>query len=81
MDEFFKDNFNNCINFLKNKMNTNENYQLIEKKRKIYYFSKFSLDVDEFFLIYQTIKGIKENVFKNILDCLKYCAKGKLKFL
>jgi len=76
MDEFFKDNFKNCINYLKNKINVSENYQLIEKKRKIYYFSKFSLNVDEFFQIYQTIKKIKESVFKNMLDCFKFCAKG-----
>lgn len=76
MDEFLKHNFKNCFNFLKNKMNVNENYQLIEKKRKIYYFSKFSLDVDEFFLIYQTVKKVKENVFRNMLDCLRFCAKG-----
>jgi len=76
MDQFFKNNLKNCFNYFKNKMNVSENYQLIEKKRKIFYFSKFSIDIDEFFLIYQTVKEVKENVFKNMLDCLKYCAKG-----
>jgi hypothetical protein len=69
------DKIKSCYNFIKEKMRTNENCHFIEKKRKIYYFSKFSLDVDEFYLIFQTVKRIKENVFKNILDCLKYCAK------
>lgn len=76
MDEFLKDNFKNCLNFIKNKIHASENYQLVEKKRKIFYFSKFSLDIDEFLFIYQTVKKLKEAVFKNMLECLKFCAKG-----
>ena len=80
MEDFLKDNITNCINFLKNKITVSENYQLVEKKRKIYYFSKFSFDIDEFFLIYQTIKRIKENIFKNMLECIQFCAKGKFNY-
>lgn len=76
MDEFIKDNFKNCINFIKSKINISENYQLIEKKRKVFYFSKFSLDINDFFHIYETIKRVKEAVFKNMLDYLKICANG-----
>ena len=81
MDDFLKDKINYCYNFIKSNVSTNENCQLIEKKRKIYYFSKFSLDVDEFYLIFQTVKKIKENVFKNNLECLKYCARCNIIFL
>ena len=59
-------------------MNNGENYQLVETKRKIYYFSKFSLELNELIEIHQMIKTIKENIFKNLLDALKYCAKGKI---
>ncbi len=78
MDGFIKDIFKNCINFINNKINISENYQLVEKKRKVYYFSKFSFNVDEFFQIYQTVKKVKENVFKNMIEYLKFCAKGNL---
>lgn len=77
MENFFKEKLNTCVNYLKNKITPTENYQLIETKRKIYYFSKFSLDIDEFLQIYNMIKKIKENVFKKLLETIKYCIKGK----
>lgn len=71
----------NCYNFLKGKIKigSNENCHLIEKKRKIYYFSNFSLDIDEFYFISKEIKQVKENVFKNSLECLKYTVNSKEK--
>jgi len=78
MEQFFKDKLNTCVNFLKNRITTNENYQLVETKRKIFYFSKFSLDIDDFYQIYLFVKQLKENIFRNLLDTMKYCAKGKI---
>jgi hypothetical protein len=77
MEQFFKDKISTCVNYIKNKINVDENYQIIEKKRKIFYFSKFSLDLNEFYQIYTFVKTIKENLFKNLLDTMKYCSKGK----
>jgi cystathionine beta-lyase family protein involved in aluminum resistance len=65
------------MNFFKNKMTSDEKYQLIETQRKIYYFSKFSLDLNEFIEIFTMVKTVKENIFKNLLDAIKYCTKGK----
>ena len=78
MEQFLKDKLNTCVNYLKNKLNTSENYHLVETKRKIYYFSKFSLELNEFMEIYSMVKLVKENIFKNLLDTLKYCTKGKI---
>ncbi len=80
MEKFFKDKFNTCVNFIKNKINTEESYHLIETKRNIYYFSKFSLDIEEFLEIHKMVKTLKENIFKNMLDTTKYCVKGKIVF-
>ncbi len=80
MEQFFKEKLNTCVNFFKNKINDCENYRLVETKRKIYYYSKFSLEINEFVEIYTMVKTIKENIFKNLLDALKYCAKGKIIF-
>ena len=76
MEQFFKDKLVTCVNFLKNKITVDENYQLIETKRKIYYFSKFTLEISEFLQTFNMVKQIKENIFRNLLDAIKYCAKG-----
>ena len=80
-----KGKFNSYFNYVKNKFNNNdiaanvdkENYQIIERKRKIFYFSKFTLDLNEIYTIYETIRNIKENILKNLLDSIKYCGTGK----
>ena len=75
--ESFKEKFSTCLNYFKKKISQDENYQLVETQRKIYYFSRFSLDVDEFMKIYELTRKVKENVFKSLLDTMKYCCKGK----
>jgi hypothetical protein len=77
MDKYLTDKISNCLNYFKGKININQKYELIENKKKTYYFSKFSLNMEEFFLIFQTVKQIKENIFKNILENLKYLTKRK----
>jgi hypothetical protein len=77
MEQFFKDKLNTCVNYIKNKINNDEAYQLVETKRKIYYFSKFTFDIDEFLEIHTMVKTIKENMFRNLLEPIKYCVKGK----
>jgi hypothetical protein len=78
MEKFFIEKINTCVNYIKDKINHNESYQLVETKRKIYYFSKFSLNIEEFLQIHKMVKTLKENIFKNMLDTLKYCIKGKI---
>lgn len=77
MERFFKEKLNTCVNFFRNTMNVDESYQLVETKRKIYYFSKFSLEIEQFLQIHRMVKTLKENIFKNMLDTMKYCVKGK----
>jgi len=77
MEQFIKDKLNTCVNYIKNKITNEENYQLIESKRKIYYFSKFSFDKAEFFEIYKMTKTHKESIFKNLIETFKYCINGK----
>ncbi len=81
MESFFREKISYCFSAFKNKVVTKENYQLIEKKRKIYYFSKFSLDIEEFLKIYNMIRTIKENVSKNVLSNIKICIEGNLIYL
>ena len=79
-NKFLKDKFSSYYNFFKNKFNSNDdkdNIQLIERNRKILYFSKFTLDIDEIHSIYNTTRSIKENILKNMIDSIKYCGKGK----
>jgi hypothetical protein len=74
----------NCYKYLQNKIQISSNlqtdsndYKLIERKRKIFYFSKFSLDINELVLIFRTIRTIKENILKNLIDSIKFCSRGK----
>jgi len=78
MEKFLKDKFYYYFNTYKNNSNGKENFQLVEKKRKIYYFSKFSLDIDEFIIIYEMIKNIKENVSRNLFENIKICIQGMI---
>jgi hypothetical protein len=84
-NKMIKDKFSSYFNFFKNKFHPKEsnsplkehdNVKLVERKRKIFYFSKFTLDIYEILFIYQTIRSIKENVLKHMIDSIKYCAKG-----
>jgi hypothetical protein len=77
MDNYITDKISNCLNYFKEKVDINQKYELIENKKKIYYFSKYSINIEEFCLIFQTVKQIKENIFKNILENLKFLTKSK----
>jgi len=78
MENFFKEKINRCVNYFKNDINSSENYKLVETKRKIFYYSKFSLETIEFYEIYSMVKSVKENVFKNLLDSIKYSTQGNI---
>ena len=39
-------------------------FSFVEKEKNIFYFSKFSMDIYEFFMIHEFIKKLKENIFK-----------------
>jgi hypothetical protein len=89
-NKYIKEQFNSYYNYFKNKFQHNgampsnsdkENFQLVERKRKIFYFSKFTLDINEILHIYQTVRSIKENVLKNMIDSIKYCGNGNSRLI
>ena len=55
-------------------------FSFVEKEKNIFYFSKFSLDISEFFLIHEFIKKLKENIFKENMEQFKYCVKNIIIF-
>ena len=73
--ESFKQKFSICLNYIKNKI-TDGGCQLVETQRKIYYFSRFTLDADEFMKVYQMTKLVKENTFKSLIDTMKFCCRS-----
>ncbi len=73
---------NNNVNNSNNHPNPYyQNYKIVEKKRKVFYFSKYTIETPELFQIAKTIKTIKENLFKTLLDAMKYCVTGKKKLI
>ena len=57
-----------------------DSFSFVEKEKNIFYFSKFSLDISEFFLIHDFIKTLKENIFKENMEQFKYCVKNIIIF-
>jgi len=92
MDNFVKEKIMPIFNYFVNQTQPpgNENnleppnnyhgYELIKHKRKAFYFSKYTIDTNEIFLIFKTIKTIKESLFKTLLDAMKYCCLGITSF-
>ena len=56
------------------------NYKIIEQQQKIFYFSKFSIDIDDFYRIYLFIHQIKKNVYNLMYDILKICVTNYISF-
>lgn len=54
-----------------------KNFKLIESTKKIFYFSKLSLDFDNCKTITKFIKTVKENILKATLEPINYFVQGK----
>ena len=55
-------------------------FSIVEKEKNIFYFSKFSMDIYEFFMIHEFIKKLKENIFKENMEQFKYCVNNIIAF-
>ena len=75
--EAMKDTLSSWLKYFKDYINS---FSFVEKEKNIFYFSKFSLDISEFFSIHEFIKKLKENIFKENLEQLKYCVKNIIIF-
>ena len=75
--EAMKDTISSWLKSFKDYINS---FSFVEKEKNIFYFSKFSLDISEFFLIHQFIKKLKENIFKENMEQFKYCVKNIILF-
>jgi len=89
MDAYFKNKISNCYNYLKEKIIpespnlqrqttniTEDNVKLIERNRRIFYFSEFTLNVDEMLTIIDRINHIKENTFKMLLESMRFISES-----
>jgi len=72
-----KETFNNWLAGIQNYINS---FSVEEKKTKIFYFSKFSIVVSEFYQIYTFVKTLKENIFKKLIEQFKFCVKDLIAF-
>ena len=72
-----KETFNNWLSGIQNYINS---FSVEEKKIKIFYFSKFSIVLSEFYQIYTFVKTLKENIFKTLIEQFKFCVKELIAF-
>ena len=75
--ESIKETFNNWLKGFQDYINS---FTVVEKKNKIFYFSKFSIRVSEFYQIYTFVKTLKENIFKALIEQFKFCVKELITF-
>ena len=75
--ESMKETISSWLKSFKDYINS---FSFVEKEKNIFYFSKFSLDISEFFLIHDFIKKLKENIFKENMEQFKYCVKNIIIF-
>ena len=75
--ESIKETFNGWLAGLQSYINS---FSVEEKKTKIFYFSKFSIVISEFYEIYKFVKTLKDNIFKALIEQFKFCVKELIAF-
>ena len=68
-----KDKITSWLKYFQDYINS---FSFVEKEKNIVYFSKFSLDISEFYLIHEFVKTLKENIFKKNIEQFRYCLKN-----
>ena len=58
--ESLKEKLSSSMKYIQNTIISN--YKIIEQQQKIFYFSKFSIDINDFYEIYLFIHQIKSQV-------------------
>ena len=71
--ESMKDKITSWLKYFQDYINS---FSFVEKEKNIVYFSKFSLDISEFYLIHEFVKTLKENIFKKNIEQFRYCLKN-----
>ena len=75
--ESIKETLSNWLEGFQNYINS---FTVVEKQNKIFYFSKFSIIISEFYQIYNFVKTLKENIFVTLIEQFKYCVKDIIFF-
>ena len=80
--ESIKGKFSELLKYLENTIKplTDQNFQFIESQRNVFYFSKFSIDPNEFYQIFSFIWSIKVTIFKKVLSLNKLTVATALIF-
>ena len=77
--ESLKEKLSSSMKYIQNTIISN--YKIIEQQQKIFYFSKFSIDINDFYEIYLFIHQIKKNVYNLMYDVLKICISNYITFI
>ena len=75
--ESMKEKITSWLKYFQDYINS---FRFVENEKNIFYFSKFSLDISEFYLIHDFVKTLKENIFKKNIEQFKYCVKNIIFF-
>ncbi len=71
--ESMKDKITGWLKYFQDYINS---FSFVEKEKNIFYFSKFSLDISDFYLIHEFVKTLKENIFEKNIEQFRYCLQN-----
>ena len=57
-----------------------QSYKLVEQVKNVVYFSKFTLESEEFFQIHNFVITLKYNIVRSLIDQFKYCINNIISF-
>ena len=55
-------------------------FQIVDQQKNVIYFTKFTLDIKEFYEIHNFVLTLKLNLFHSLIEVFKYCANNILVF-
>ena len=55
-------------------------FQIVDQQKNVIYFTKFTLDIKEFYEIHNFVLTLKLNIFHSLIEAFKYCVNNILVF-
>jgi hypothetical protein len=80
--ESIKDKISEIVKHYQEKLKPEKptNYRLVERQKKLFYFTKFSFDVNEFLTIYSFVRKMKEDVFQSLFTQFQQIIETSITF-
>ena len=75
--DIIKEKVSNWLSYCKDYV---KDFHIVDQQKNIVYFSKFTLEPNEFYEIHNFVQTLKINIFRSLIDQFKYCVNNFLSF-